>query len=143
MDDWKKTFLEKLRTAQEKCAQTFEETLERAVCPIYEQMREFLRDNDFEVSTPMREKGRRSFKFALGENAYVLFIFRFAGVDEFELRNETFVPGREPILEKFAGRVADIDREWAENLFEAGLDRFVERLGESRVERREAALVGE
>ena len=142
MEEWKKTFVEKLHTAQEKCAQQFEKTLERAVLPVFEQMRSFLRDNDFDVSTPMSERGRRSFKFELAENAYLLVIFRFTGVDEFELRNETFVPGREPILEKFSGRVADIDRDWTENLFEAGLDRFVERLGEAGAEKREESLVG-
>jgi len=106
----------------------FEEVLDHTVAPVYEDLSGFLHDNSFKVSMPMNEKGRRSYKFELAENAYLLVIFRFAGVDEYELRNETFIPGHDPILEKFAGRVGDIDREWTESLFRAGLDRFVDSL---------------
>jgi len=49
-------------------------------------------------------------------------------VDEFELRSETFVPGRQPILERSVSRLADIDGDWARQRFQQGLDRFVELL---------------
>ena len=140
MTEWKKTFLDKLHVAQEKCAHQFDEAVERYVIPVYEELQQFLRDNDFDVTNPMKEKGRRSFKFELAENAYLLVILRFAGVDEFELRNEIFVPGRDPILEKFAGRVADINRSWAENLLQSSLDRFIDLLSEKRAEKRETEL---
>jgi hypothetical protein len=140
VNEWKKTFLTKLHAAQEKCAHFFDESLERHVLPVFDELQQFLRDNDFDVTSPMKEKGRRSFKFELAENAYLLVIFRFAGVDEFELRNEIFVPCREPILEKFAGRVADIDRDWAENLLQTSLDRFVDLLNEQKAEKPEEEL---
>jgi hypothetical protein len=127
---WKRSFLEKLHEAQAQCDKQFEEALDRAVVPVFDDLTTFLRDNGFNVSTPLTEPGRRSFKFGLAENAYLLMIFRFACVGEFELRTETFVPGAEPSLEKSVGRIADIDEEWTQRRFEDGLDRFVDLLSE-------------
>lgn len=80
---------------------------------------------------PLNEPGRRSFKFELAENAYLLMIFRFSGVGEFELRTETFVPGAEPVLQKAVGRLTDLTEEWAGRQFQGGLDSFVGLLGGS------------
>ena len=125
---WKRSFLDKLHKAQAECAKEFEDALTDAVVPVFEDLSAFLRDNGFRVSTPLNEQGRRSFKCELAENAYLLLIFRFSGVGEYELRSETFVPGAEPVLEKSAGNVADIDKDWTQRLFETGLNRFVELL---------------
>lgn len=129
MDSWRRTFLEKLHQAQAQCAKRFEEALDRAVVPVFDDLSGFLHNNGFQVLTPLREKGRRSFKFELAENAYLLLTFRFSVVGEFELRSETFAPGAEPILERSVGRVADIDPAWAQEQFQAGLDRLVDLLG--------------
>lgn len=129
MDNWKSSFLEKLHEAQSKCARQFEGALDRWIVPAFDDLSDFLRDNAFEVSTPLNEEGRRSFKAELAENAYVLLIFRFAGVGEFELRTEIFAPGVDPVMDKETGRVTDIDADWAEKRFQNGLDRFVELLG--------------
>ena len=77
---------------------------------------------------PLCEPGRRSFKFELAENAYLLMIFRSSGVGEFELRTESFVPGGEPALNKKLGRVADFTKEWATERVQAALDTFVDLL---------------
>jgi len=130
VDSWKRSFVTRLHEARSRCARQFEDTLERFVVPAFEDLAEFLRDNGFKTSSPLREPERRSFKFELAENAYLLMIFRFAGVGEFELRTETFVPGVEPVLEKSGGRVLDIDASWAQRQFQAGLDRFVDLLAE-------------
>lgn len=129
-DNWKRTFREKLQGALSRCARQFEEALDRAVVPVFDDLAGFLRDNGFDVSTPLSEPGRRSFKCELAENAYVLLIFRFSTVGEFELHTETFVPGAEPILEKSAGRLADIDEDWTRDQLQAGLDRFIDLLAE-------------
>ena len=143
MDTWKRSFLKKLHEAQSRCARQFEDTLDRAIVPVFESLASFLSDNGFRVSTPLNEQGRRSFKYELAENAYLLMIFRFSGVAEFELRSEVFVPGSEPVLEKSVGRVADIDRDWALEQFHARLDRFVTLLAGRKVEepREELAAV--
>jgi len=128
VDNWKSSFLEKLHRAQEQCARKFSDAIEQSVVPVFDDLAEFLRDNGFTASTPLRESDHRSFKMELAENAYVLMIFRFTGVGEFELRTETFVPGAEPILDKSPCRVVDIDHDWAQRKFHDALDRFVDLL---------------
>lgn len=128
VDKWQSGFLEKLNKAQGSCAKRFEETIDKHVAPAFDDLSLFVRDNGFRVSTPLKESGRRSFKFELAENAYFLLIFRFTGIGEFEARSETFVPGHEPILRKFMGRVADIDETWSRKQFQSGLDGFVDLL---------------
>ena len=135
MDSWKRSFLDKLHQAQAKRVRQFEDALERFVVPVFDGLSDFLRDNEFKVSMPVNEQCRRSFKCELAENAYLLIILRFSGVDELELRTETFVPASEPILEKSVGRVSDITKDWAQSVFQGGLDRFVHLLsGEKAAE---------
>jgi hypothetical protein len=133
VDKWKRSFLDKLHDAQSQCAKQFEESLNRAVTPVFDEFSSFLADNGFKVSTPLSEHGRRSFKYELSENAYLLLIFRFTGIGDYELRTEILAPGNEPVLDKSVGRVSDIDKDWARKLFQGGLDRFVDLLGGRKV----------
>lgn len=135
MEQWKRTFVEKLGKAKGQWVKQFEERMDAFVTPAFEDLSSFVREHGFQVSTPLQDEGRRSFKFELAENAYLLVIFRSTGVGEFELRVECFVPGREPNLHKSIGRLVDVDRAWASRRFESGLDKFVELLGGSNAER--------
>lgn len=128
MDEWKQAFLEKLSRAQRHWTSEFEDALDRHFVPVFEEFKEFLGDNGFRLSTPLREPGRRSFKFELAENAYLLLILRSTGVGEFELRCESFVPGREPALGESVHRVADLNQKWATRQVRAALDTFVDLL---------------
>lgn len=128
---WKKSFLDKLGQAQNRCAQRFEESIDAHVVSAFDEIAAFVREHGFRTSMPLHESGRRSFKFELVENAYMLLIFRFMNVGEFELRSELFVPGAEPILRKAVGRVADIDDAWAHRQFRGALDQFVDLLAGS------------
>lgn len=125
---WKKSFLDKLGQAQQRCALRFEEAIDTHIVSVFDEVAAFVREHGFRTSMPLHESGRRSFKFELVENAYMLLIFRFVNVGEFELRSELFVPGCEPILRKAVGRVADIDAAWAQRQFRGGLDQFVDLL---------------
>lgn len=129
MDSWKRQFIDKLGKAQSACAKRFEDSIDDAVNPVFQDMQSFLRDNGFKVSQPLKEQGRRSYKFELAENAYMLLIMRFNGVGELELRTEIFVPGNEPQLTKSIGRLADVSSKWAEEQFRGGLDTFITQLG--------------
>jgi hypothetical protein len=122
---WKKGFLDRLGQAQQQWLREFDAAMEQYVLPAYDELREFLSNNGFRVSKPLREEGRRSFKFELAENAYVLVLFRAAGVNEFEIRAESFVPGREPVLNKAMARVKDLSMPWAQEQFQTALDNFV------------------
>ena len=132
MDSWKRSFVDKLNQAQAHCARRFDDAMEKSVLGAYEDMTPFLRDNGFKVGMPLREQGRRSFKFELAENAYLLMIMRFTSVGEFEVRTETFVPGCDPILRKSVARIADVSEAWTEQQFRGGLDSFVEMLSGAR-----------
>lgn len=137
MPEWKDQFLNKLDQVQTQWSKRFDERLDAVVNPVFEDLGTFLRTHGFHLSSPMRQEGRRSFKFELSENAYVLLIFRSSAVGEFELRCECFVPGNEPIMSKSLGRVMDIDETWTREQMQAALDNFVERLGTPRRERAE------
>ena len=128
MDGWKKQFIDKLGKAQQSCAQRFEDALDQAFSPLFDDLSTFLRDNGFKVSQPLRENGRRSYKFELAENAYLLVLVRFGGLGDFELRSETFVPGNKPLLRKFVGGMKDLSTPWAEKQFRTALDSFIDQL---------------
>ena len=128
MDEWKRAFLEKLGQAQTQWIGEFENALDTYFVPGFDEYKEFLSDNSFRLSTPLCESGRRSFKFELAENAYLLMIFRSTGVGEFELRCESFVPGNEPVLSKIIARAADMDEEWVTRQVRSALDEFVDLL---------------
>ena len=123
--NWKQQFLNRLGHAQQVWLKEFEEAVEKSVSPAYDDCREFLGNNGFRVSRPLREEGRRSYKFELAENAYLLVLFRAAGIGEFEIRAESFVPGSEPILSKAVARIRDLNRAWAGEQFQTALDNFV------------------
>jgi len=142
MEDWKKAFLDRLNSAQAEWAARFEKTLDAHILPAYDEVAKFLNENDFHVTMPLNEQGRRSFKFELAENAYLLLIFRSTAIGEFELRRESFVPGCEPILTRRMSRIADVDDNWSRNQFRAALDEFVEQLaGQSTPSQFEPAIV--
>lgn len=128
MPEWKDQFLSKLDQVQAQWSKRFDERLDAAVNPTFDELGAFLRTHGFHMSSPMRQEGRRSFKFELSENAYVLLIFRSSSVGEFELRCECFVPGNEPMMSKSLGRVMDIDEAWTRGQMQAALDNFVDRL---------------
>lgn len=136
---WKSTFLDKLKTVQSKCANRFDQAMADIVAPAFDDMAPFLRDNGFSVSAPLSEQGRRSFKFELAENAYVLVIFRFSGIGEFDVRNEIFVPGQEPHLQRSVGRVSDITEDWANRHFQSVLDTFVDQLSGNKSREKSAS----
>jgi hypothetical protein len=141
MDHWKRSFLDRLGKAQAHWLTRFEELVEARILPTLEDYKEFLADNGFRLSSPQHEPDRRSFKFELAENAYLLLILRSTGIGEFELRSECFVPGREPVLSKATVRIADVDDGWAAQQLRRGLDAFVDLLAEQPQEVLEPLVV--
>jgi hypothetical protein len=128
MDEWRRNFVQKLGKAQSQWVKRFEDALTDSIVPVFDDFGSFVCNHGFRVSTPLREPGRRSFKFELAENAYLLLIFRSVNIGEFEMCSESFVPGREPLRDKSTVRIADADRKWSERHFRAALDSFVDAL---------------
>ena len=131
MDNWKQTFLDKLTQAQSQWISRFDEALNTHFVPIFEEYRQFLADNGFRLSVPMREPGRRSFKFELSENAYLLMILRAMGVGELELRCESFVPGCDPAHSRSVGLVSQVTQEWVTERVRGALETFVDLLSKA------------
>ena len=129
MQEWKRGFSERLRYVQTHWVKQFESALDSHVAPVFDDLGNFLRNQGFSTSVPLREQGRRSFKFELAENAYLLLIFKATAIGEFELRREAFAPGRDPQLSKSVERVGDLKDGWAVEQFQAALDAFLEHLG--------------
>lgn len=127
-DAWKQSFLDRLEQVRCRWARQFDQALQAAVVPAFDELAEFLRDHGFRTAVPLREEDRRSFKFELTENAYLLMIFRSAGLDSFELRSESFAPGSEPALSRITARVSDLNHAWARQRFQNALDAFVDQL---------------
>jgi hypothetical protein len=128
MDSWKDNFAHKLQSAQSNWNKQFETVLDEQVVPVFEDIASFVRDHGFATSIPLHDDGKRSFKFELAENAYLLMIFRSSGIGEFELRCEAFAPGAEPGLSKSIERLADVNKEWSQQKFQSALDGFVSHL---------------
>jgi hypothetical protein len=124
-DDWKRSFIRKLDQVREHWVQEFEGALAGSVMPAFDDLAEFLRDHGFRLSTPVHDGDRRSFKFELTEDTYLLMIFRFEGPGSFELRSESHVSKAEPVTECVVARLADLDQARARELFQAALDTFV------------------
>ncbi|MGE0480150.1 MAG: hypothetical protein AB7Q17_06715 [Phycisphaerae bacterium] len=128
MREWRDSFVEKLGKVQNQWNKRFDEAMENTINPVFDEFAAFLRTNGFHVSQPMKQEDRRSFKFELAENAYLLLIFRSTAIGEFETRCECFVPGNDPMLSKSIGRLADVDESWTRKFFQSSLDVFIEQL---------------
>ena len=141
-DDWKRSFIEKLDKVRENWVEQFEEALQDSVVPAFDDLAEFLRDHGFRMSAPARDGDRRSFKFELTEETYLLMIFRFAGAGSFELRSESRVSNAEPASECVVARLADLNQACARKFFQTALDTFVNSLcGKSAQPAEELAAV--
>lgn len=133
MEDWKRRFAERLSEVQLRWATQFDEAVDNAVVPVFNEMTAFLRDNGVQTAIPLHDKGRRSFKFELAEDAYLLLIFRARAVGEFELSREVFVLGCEPQVRRSTERVSSLTEKWVRKEFQSALDAFVEQLDEAPV----------
>ncbi len=133
MEDWKRAFADKLKDVQSHWVKQFDVMMDQHITPAFDELEGFVRNVGFTTSSPMREDDRRSLKFELAENAYLLMIFRSTGIGEFELRCESFAPGQEPVFTKQTVRVVEVDNAWAERRFQVALDAFVDHLGSTEV----------
>jgi hypothetical protein len=141
MKEWKQSFAEKLSRVQSQWGARLDDALDHNVQPVYEDLADFVRKHGFSTSVPLHEVGRRSFKFELAEDAYVLLIFKTSGMGDFELSCETFVLGTEPKARKVVERLGRLTEAWARQEFQATLNAFVELLGGAPAPQEEPALV--
>jgi hypothetical protein len=133
MDQWKQTFAKRLSDVQARWAVQFDDTLDNSVNTVFHELADFLLEYGITAAIPMQEPGRRSFKFELAEDAYLLVIFRSRAVDEFELSRQSFALGSETKLRKSTERLSTVTKELSRREFQAALDAFIELLGGPQV----------
>ena len=129
MHEWKKSFADQMGKLRTHWEVSFEQFADETLRSVFDEFADFVSRYDFQASVPREQAGMRSFKFALGEDNYVLMTFKPAKAGEFTVESELFCPGQgrlEPIQDFVAAGVAD--REWVEGCFQKALDRLVARL---------------
>jgi hypothetical protein len=132
MGNWENRFVEKLEGLRERAVKSFECFADETVQPVYEQVAEFTARHDLQSSAPQRQKGLRSFKFALSESAYILCVFRPKGVAEVEFEHEGYVPRRGQLTPvRSTTALAHAGPEWIEGCFQKALDSLLDEFASS------------
>ena len=132
MNEWQRTFLQKLESAKRQWLHKFEQFATDIVEPVFLLNEEFTSTHGFRVSRQPCEPGHRIYKFAITENGYLLITLRMRGLEEVEVSTEVFVPGlggREPAVKRTT--ICEATEPWVEAQFQAGLDRFIALFGEA------------
>lgn len=134
MNAWEKRFAEKVEVLRERAVKVFDCFVDETVVPVFTELSEFTARLGFHCSCPQRQKGLRSFKFALSESAYVLCVFRARGVADVEFEHEAFAPRRgQAGVAHTTSPLAHANREWVEGCLRAALDVLVEEYANSSV----------
>lgn len=143
MSDWQKSFTKRMDGLRDQWARRFEVLAAETLDPAFEELADFLKTQGFESAAPQKQKGLRSFKFALSEDGYVLVTFRNVGLDAVEGEYEYCLP-RQGMSEcvRAARSNAGLNAEWVNRCFQQALDAFVERFAqcERSADTREPAL---
>ena len=144
MNDWERDFSKRMESLREQSTDCLERFLEADLQAAFEGLSSFLSQWKFQTSTPQTQPGRRSFKFALTEDAYVLVAFRLEGIDSIECEWEYGLPvvGRVAGL-RCSSSLRKVDRQWGESCFQKALDGLPVKLAEAdaRKKGREPVLV--
>lgn len=142
MQDWKKSFTQKLETAKKQWLHKFEQFVVSAIDPVFQELDEFATRSGFRVTSPSCEEGTRLFKFALTENGYTLMTFRMKGLEEVQFDCEVWVPGAGRMdQEPKCVTMCEGGQTWVEQQFQTALDRFVTLFAEAGANSDSAALV--
>lgn len=144
MNDWEKEFMKKMESLHTQSTNCLERFLQEDLHVAFESVSNFLSQWKFQTSTPQTQPGRRSFKFALTEEAYVLVTFHLDGVDNLECESEYGLPGTGRVSgTRCSVSLRKVDRQWGELCFQKALDGLLGKLGEADPKKklREPALV--
>jgi hypothetical protein len=144
MNDWERDFSRRMESLRELSTDCLERFMQADLQTAFGNFSNFLSQWKFQTSTPQTQPGRRSFKFALTEDAYVLVTFRLEGIDALECEWEYGVP----VVGRVAGvrcscSLRKVDRQWGESCFQKALDGLLVKLGgaDAKKKGREPVLV--
>ncbi len=144
MNDWEKDFSKRMESLHAQSATCLERFLQEDLEAAFASFTNFLSQWKFQTSTPQTQAGRRAFKFALTEDAYVIVTFRLDGLDLVECESECSLPmvGRVPGT-RVTTSLRKVDRQWGESCFQKALDALLAKLSEADLKKksREPVLV--
>jgi hypothetical protein len=145
MNEWQERFARQMNKIREQSAGRFQKFSDDVLEPVFNDLSEFVAQWDMRATEPQNQNDRRTFKFALTEDAYVLLNFRLHGVEAVECGYECWIPGigRQPGGHAHMN-LSEADRSWAESFFQACLDhlasQYSEKHGSEKKDQAEPAL---
>lgn len=143
MNQWQQNFARRVEVLRESAVSRFEAFVDDLVTEVYEEYAAFTAQHEFRATAPPPQRGVRFYKFALGEDAYVLLYFRARGLDAVEFDFECSAPGHGCSNgEKVSVAVAEAGRGWVERRFQTALDYLVTQVSEECVNEAISELVG-
>lgn len=131
-NDWRQSFTRKLEGLRSQWIKNFEEHMRDDVGPAFDEIASFVGEHGFRASSPLVQPDRRSFKFEMTENAYVLMTIRHNSVEEVVVKCEYFAPGADPGEYEVRAGLHEVNRGWAKERFQEALDTFVDALDKRR-----------
>lgn len=132
MAEWQERFTKRLSALKDVWREEFDRVAEEALVPAFERMRGFLTANGFQLSVPRDDGDRRAFRFALGEDVYVLVTFQFRGPSEVEAVAEIASPSVTGVeVKPIRAPIRSVTADWALQRMQAALDLLVTQLEET------------
>jgi hypothetical protein len=132
MNEWQERFANKMNLIREQSAEQFKRYSQDVLTPVFQNLAEFVAQWDMQATSPQDQSDRRTFKFALAEDSYVLVGFRLHGLETVECGYECWIPsvGRQTGGNTHIG-LDEADRAWAESCFQACLDHLANKYAEN------------
>ncbi len=132
MNQWQQGFAKRVEVLREAAVKKFERFAEDVLADVYEEYAAFTTQHEFRPTALQQQPGARFYKFALGEDAYMLLFFRARGLDSVECDYECSVPGHGCVNgEKATIAVAEAGRGWIERRFQSALDDLVTQVSQT------------
>jgi len=126
MNTWQQEFVKKVSTLRDQITEGFDRMADEVIEPVFKEFSDFVAQCDFLSSSPQGQKGVRSYKFSMVENAYVLVFFRFENLDTVTCDYEYFLPGQGRVDGvQSTNPIHAVDTSWIASCFQMALDGFI------------------
>ena len=126
MNRWQEQFAQQMDALCAQSSTWFDRFADDVLEPTLESMTGFLDRWNYEITLPPCEPGRRTFRFGLTEDGYMLLWFRLEGFDTLQCEYEYSLPGvgRVQGVRTTAG-LRSADSDWVDSCFQMALGAFV------------------
>jgi hypothetical protein len=126
MNHWQEQFAQQMDALCAQSSSWFDRFSDDVIVPSLETLTGFLDRWHYEITTPACDEARRTFRFALTEDGYLLVWFRMEGFDTLECEYEYSLPGVGRVKGvRTTGSLRAADADWVESCFQMALNAFV------------------